>query len=222
MHIPKTAGSAIKNYLASEYPEKIEYVSSHRPRKFLEMPGFEYAKDYTKVALIREPARWWKSWYNYHLHKKRMCPITHTTFTNPLKEYNLRKFKIKDINQAIQDSLDLTAFFENIGIELLRRRLKIHRTNHVNTFINNYNITPEFFNHQSIYSFYINNMIDEDTVVFRYEDQFEEFLDFMEIPKPPRDNVTPYKKDYDQKTLDLIYEKERNIYERFYPDIKLP
>ena len=62
-------------------------------------------------------------------------------------------------------------------------------------------------------------MIDEDTIVFRFEDQFDEFLDYMEIPKPPKDNVTKYREDYNKETLEMIYDKEKDIYNKWYNKI---
>jgi len=218
MHIPKTGGKALKNFIKSipDIENLVEYVTAHRPLVFLEQPSFDYARNYEKVALIREPISWWNSWFNYNLPFKYTCALTQIV----VFKGNYQKRKL-DINTSIIDGLDITDFFKRYDISKLKKELiETPRHSHLLNFLTRIDdLTPDYFNHESIYQFYINRMIDETVKVFRYEDQFEEFLEYIELPKPPRFNVTKYKVFMDFKTEKIVKEKERIIYEKYYPEL---
>jgi hypothetical protein len=196
---------------------KVLYLSAHRPLSFLKNPLFEYAKDYEIVALIREPVAWWKSWVNYNYSLKRVCALMETTM---FSDWNARL----EIDETIQNGIDLPEFFKvPQNLERLHKNfLKSPKNAHLWAYIGNiHSLTPTYFKNKAptIYQFYVNSMIDERVKVFRYEDQFQEFLDYVELPKPPRYNITQYKFDISNEIQDLIKEKERPIYEKYYPEL---
>jgi len=206
-HIPKTAGMALRGAL-SWHTENIEYSTAHKPLKFKNIINNGIYSNYPVYAVLREPTKWYNSWWNYTSSMQRSCAITHT----------LHKYS-NNMDTFIKNSLDLTKFFgvAEERIKFLKEFLVRFSASHLIFFFDNFmEITADSFNHQSIYEFYVSRQIDSYTHLYRFEDQLELFLRDIGFLYPlPKRNVTKYKDRLSVSLINEIGKKEETLYKLY-------
>jgi hypothetical protein len=188
-HIPKTAGTALKR-LFSFFPEKIEYASMHSPISALECDYMRRYKDLKTVCSLRRADSWYKSWVDFTKDKPNQDPLTMMLWKNS-----------KDENTFINNALDLTEYFTKYPELINKLKSSIIRDvkNHMIKFITNQkDLSPVFFEHQSLYGFYVKRQITKDTKIFRFETELDDLVRYFGFDpkelgqKLPKVNITKY------------------------------
>ena len=210
-HIPKTAGTALKVAIKNS-DHNISFTTTHKPLSFLSWPELEYAKDFEKIALVRRPDSWYRSWWNYHRGIRRTCALTNTLLFD-------ENDKMHDINTFISRASNLTLFFKKNPkkIQDFKNKLKFYPSSHLVFFLPDASrVDAEYFKNQSLYSFILNKQIDDTFRIFRFEDQMDKFLEYIDIKKLPKKNVTQYTHELSVTSLNIIKKADKNIYDKYY------
>jgi len=97
-HIPKTAGMSLRRSFIQSYKEVL-FSTNHKPLSFKNWIHDGKYKDFPVYAVLREPVKWYTSWWNYNTSLKRTCALT-----GVLLECS------KNINEFAEHALDLTLF----------------------------------------------------------------------------------------------------------------
>jgi len=75
-------------------------------------------------------------------------------------------------------------------------------------------VDADYFNHQSIYGFYVFRQIDKNTHLYRFEDQMDLFLKDIGFKNELLNiNVTRYKNNLSSKSIESVQQKEKKIFE---------
>jgi len=199
MHFPRTAGTSIRNKLIGD--QRVIYSVNHASVDVLELPEFQFAKDFKKIALIREPLSWYVSWWNFHIGIKP-CPLTAgLIFDN---NYKLRPFE-EAITRMIhfQDSLDET-FYKN-------HRISYNRFPYGDMT----KVFPEIPKQKTLWHAMESRFIDESMEVFRFDDQLQDFLNLLNIDNLRKYNSSPHNKkikDLPDSLIQEILDKHKDSY----------
>lgn len=205
LHLPKTAGSTVR-WRAMEN-DGFQYACQHCSFKML--PN-EY-KGMKIVSFIREPLDWYVSYYEFT--KKRFINKGDISLLF-VKEFS------EDFEKSFQETLplllDLTKTFKEnpLMLEKFKLTLKSLTCNKYVAFASSYfdnisTITPESFEHKSMYQWYYDIIGLDNATVYRIEDQFEEgMLEFNATPRGRRTEFRKKNQNTDRDETDTYYTKE--------------
>jgi len=203
-HIPKTGGTAFKKAISKRL-DMLEYNTNHKPLDYLGYLDNEKFSSYEVVAVLREPVNWYLSWYNFTVFKNKNDPLGAI-----LLDYSL------NMDDYMDNALDLTEFFKKDPnlIKEFKRYIAVTGYSHITYFIKDIdNLTPEFFEHKSLYSFLVTAQVDENTKLFRWKDQYPDFLRYIGIDDVDIDkvNVTKYTFSMNDVSIEKIKLKDKKI-----------
>ena len=210
-HIPKTAGTSLKRELSYNI-DMVLAMYNHSPLSRLKCISEEY-KDYEVVAIVRHPVDWYNSWYNYTRYQNKInCPLTQI-----LLKYS------KDIDEFTHNALYLNNFFtKDMITEAQKHSIRIS-FNHVNNFIPDWQKKDLFNNDDTLYSFFLLNQIDSNTVLFNHPHGLEKFREYIGLDtsiKSPKVNITKYKDQLSPETGELILKREIEVLKLYNNSIR--
>ena len=211
-HIPKTAGTSLKETIR-QHKIPVNYMGIHVPLNYLNNPAFSYAKNYEKIAVVRTPVSWYNSWINYHRPRKRSCSLTQALLYN--QDDNLQLSGADFLHNA----LNLTKFFKDNPqkLEFVKQHVLTDPRGHSKNFLGNISeLTPEYFQDQGLYEFYIKRQLDDSFTIFTMESQLKEFLNHIGVPELISSNVTRYIEKLPGYIEVAINEKYNWFYKKYY------
>jgi len=210
MHVPKTAGTSVIEAAMKDW-ENLDFKINHFPIKGLESALFEYAKDYEKIALVREPVSWYKSFYNYV--KGTPEYITHDALNRVLM-FN-EKGEILSIDEYIENCLNFSSIMNKNIDNIMRNTLKA-KGGWMKWMFPSQEVE---FTHNTFYQFMIDSFIDETVKTFKMETEMYDFLKYVGIKKIYKHNKSLHNIEPSEESIRKIKEKDSILYERLGYDI---
>jgi len=215
LHMPKCGGSSVR-WALIKAGYKYRFGCEHAPIYLLP----EKYKDLPRIAFIRNPIEWYKSWYNYLKYKKE-----HGGTSNIFAHVLSNGFK-DSIDTFIYNSMNIGSYFNNDdNFNRLKKRIQVVCMNnsvcwHNFTWddvedISKDEFTGTLFNYEY-------NLIGLNTAkVYRIEDGIQDSLikEFNNNSiKVGMYNVTPNKNNnpnLNQKSKELIYKHDKYYFDLF-------
>ena len=219
-HLFKCAGTSVGHKLRQD-PDNIAYFSGHDSIKVLENGNFEYAKEYTQYALVRNPLTFYESFYNYVNEFPKKGAYNHDSITKFLM-FKPDKTPYS-LSEYISRCMDLGETLNGELLKCIKDKFK-NSQGYYTTWI------PDMENFQfpniSFYQWAVQNILKDDCVTYKMETEIDDFLIAIGSSAGlPKKNVTgerhnKKKRGFTKKYASvedklLIQETDRILFERF-------
>ena len=204
LHFPKTAGTSLRTYMLNE--AKLEYASSHA--HISSIP--EIHKGKRIIVFLRNPFDWYVSNYFFHLDKK---------FLSGAPVYALSCGDYLDFNCYLKNALNIPDFLNNnpkakiLWYERQAHYINKHPENYWFKRKNLHRALPKVQTEYQMYMDAIGIDIDLNIEVYDYSDfkSIMEGFGFKDLPFKNVSDHSDYKKYYNNDTIELVYEKHKDI-----------
>jgi len=202
IHLQKCAGTSIRTALQNQRRNDLRYSVLHQTLE--SVPS--YAKDFRKIALVRDPLTWYKSFYHFLNSTDKKIVYEEQVIAGWIDN------KVCSFDEFLDRALN---FGEIMRKPKYFKPFKRILTKSGNRMLANY--YPDASNIEfgdTMYQHYFNLLGISECEMFKMETEMDKVLDILKLKKLPRVNVSDNDNTITEEQKEKILEKDRILFEK--------
>jgi len=203
IHLQKCAGTSVGEALKDQRLGDLKYMVVHQSLQTVP----EIYNNYRKIALVRSPLTWYKSFYEYNLTSSDKVSMEQRALLGWMdnKEY--------DFDTYLERALNFKVLMQNKKyIDKFRRNLLHKTTRQMSNFHPDAN-NLEFG--ETLYQYYVNVLGIDSCETFQMEKQMNEVLEILKLDQIPHSNKSLNDNIITETQKQRIITKDKILFEKW-------